>query len=180
MTLGPVHFAQPLMLALLIAIIPLLVLLSRKSLSGLGKSSRIIALLVRVLVCVLIVAALARAEHRDVASAVSVIVINDVSRSIPTTVQPQVDSYIDRAQPGSRRTEDKLGVITAARDPVVQSTPSRLVESIERQYIGDTEATNLAAAVNQALAAAPDDAATRIVLITDANETEGSDRKSVV
>lgn len=174
MTLGPIHFAQPIMLALLIAIIPLLILFSRKSLSGLGKSSRIIALLVRIIACLLIVMSLARAEHRDVASAVSVIVINDVSRSIPTTVQPQVDSYIDRAQSGSREVEDKLGVITAARDPVVQSNPSRLVESIERQYIGDTEATNLAAAVNQALAAAPDDAATRIVLITDANETEGS------
>jgi len=174
MTLGPIHFDQPMMLALLAALIPITLVLSRKSLSGMNRGPRAAAVAVRVLALTLIVAALARAAHRDEATAVSVTVINDVSRSIPSSVQPRIDAFVEGAQEGSRRADDRLGVITAARDPIIQAAPSRVVRGIERQFIGDTEATNLAAAVNQAIASAPEDAAARIVLITDANETEGS------
>jgi len=174
MTIGPIQFDQPVMLALLALLIPVTLVLSRRSLSGIGRGSRLAAVAVRVLALSLIVAALARTSLRDEASAVSVTVINDVSRSIPSSVQPRIDSFVERAQEGSRRPDDRLGVITAARDPIIQAAPSRLVTGIERQFIGDTEATDLASAVNQAIASAPEDAAARIVLITDANETEGS------
>ncbi|MFK7760206.1 MAG: glutamine amidotransferase [Phycisphaerales bacterium] len=171
---GPIEFAKPMLLVLLAVCVPLTIFLARKSLAGLGKSSRVAALVVRVIALVLVISALARPSYRDEATGVSVMVINDVSRSIPSSVQPRVDSFVDLAQNGSRLPDDKLGVITAARFPIVQSAPSKFVRGIERQFIGDTESTNLASAVNQAIANKPADSAARIVLFTDANETEGS------
>jgi uncharacterized membrane protein len=172
--LGPIQFDQPMMLVLVAVCVPLTIFLARKSLAGLGKSSKIAALVIRVIALVLVISALARPSYRDEATAVGVTVINDVSRSIPSSVQPRVDSFVELAQEGSRQPDDKLGVITAARDSIVQASPSKFVRGIERQFIGDTEATNLASAVNQAIANSATDAAARIVLVTDANETEGS------
>ena len=162
------------MLVLLAVTVPLTIFLARKSLAGLGKSSKVAALVIRILALVLLVGALARPAYRDEATDVAVTVINDVSRSIPTSVQPRVDSFVELAQEGSRQANDRLGVITAARDPIVQSSPSKFVRGVERQFIGDTESTNLASAVNQAIANRPSDAAFRMLLVTDANETEGS------
>ncbi len=174
MTVGPIEFGQPMMLVLLALCVPMTVFLARKSLAGLGKSSKIAALIVRIVALFLVIGSLARPSYRDEATAVGVTVINDVSRSIPSSVQPQVDSFVEFAQEGSRRPDDLLGVITAARYPIVQSSPSSRVRNIERQFIGDTDATNLASAVNQAIANRPGNAAFRILLVTDANETEGS------
>jgi len=171
---GPIEFGQPMMLLVLAVCVPLTVFIARKSLAGLGKSSKVAALVVRIVALLLVISALARPAYRDEATNVAVTVINDVSRSIPSSVQPRVDLFVELAQEGSREPDDKLGVITAARDPIVQASPSKFVRGIERQFIGDTEATNLAAAVNQALANRPSDAAFRILLVTDANETEGS------
>ena len=172
--IGPIDFGQPMMLIVFAATVPLTIFLARKSLAGLGKSSKIAALVIRIVALLLVVAALARPSYRDEATDVSVTVINDVSRSIPSSVQPRVDSFVDLAQQGSREPNDRLGVITAARDSIVQASPSRHVRGIERQFIGDTESTNLASAVNQAIANSATDAASRILLVTDANETEGS------
>ncbi len=171
---GPIEFGQPMMLIVLAITIPLTIFIARKSLAGLGKSSKVVALMIRILALLLVVSALARPSYRDEATDVAVTVINDVSRSIPSSVQPRVDSFVELAQEGSREPDDRLGVITAARDPIVQSSPSKFVREVERQFIGDTEATNLASAVNQAIANRPPDAAFRILMVTDANETEGS------
>jgi len=172
--IGPIEFGQPMMLVVLALTVPLTIFIARKSLAGLGKSSKVAALVIRIVALLLVVSALARPSYRDEATDVAVTVINDVSRSIPTSVQPRVDSFVELAQEGSRGPDDRLGVITAARDPIVQSSPSKFVRGIERQFIGDTESTNLASAVNQAIANRPSDAAFRILLVTDANETEGS------
>lgn len=174
LTIGPIEFGQPMMLVLLALTVPLTIFIARKSLAGLGKSSKVAALVIRILALLLVIGSLARPAYRDEATDVAVTVINDVSRSIPTSVQPRVDLFVELAQEGSREPNDRLGVITAARDPIVQSAPSKFVRGVERQFIGDTESTNLASAVNQAIANRPGDAAFRIVLVTDANETEGS------
>lgn len=174
LTVGPIEFGQPMMLVLLALTVPLTIFIARKSLAGLGRSSKVAALVIRILALVLVIGSLARPAYRDEATDVAVTVINDVSRSIPTSVQPRVDSFVELAQEGSREPNDRLGVITAARDPIVQSSPSKFVRGVERQFIGDTESTNLASAVNQAIANRPGDAAFRILLVTDANETEGS------
>lgn len=174
MVFGPVQFDRPEWLIL----IPVLGIfswwLSRRSLSGLGKASRWAALTARVLAVGLLAGALAEPQIRDVSEAVSVTVVVDASRSIPTTAQERIDQYVDAAQDGSRQANDLLGVVTAAEGAYVQASPSQLVRQVERQFIGARDGTNLGEAVNLAIAASPEDAAGRILLVTDGNETDGS------
>lgn len=174
LVLGPIQFEREVYLVLILVLGALTVFIARRSISGLGRGSRIAALVVRLIAITLIVAALAQPSLRRVASDVGVTVIVDVSRSVPAGSQEQIDRYIANAQSGSRKSDDQLGVITAAENAYIQSSVSRATTGIDRQFIGATDGTNLMNAVTLAIASAPDSLANRLVLITDGNETEGS------
>lgn len=176
LVLGPVEFAAPWWLVALPVLWALTVWIGRRSLSGLGGSTRWVALGVRLAVLLLIVAALAepslRRESRDVALTVLV----DGSQSVPTDLQRQIDAYIERAAI-EKRPGDRLGAITVARRALVQTLPSALNLGVERRFLGRTDGTNLAEGVQLAIATIPsgdDAAAGRILLASDGNETEGS------
>ncbi len=174
LVLGPIQFEREIYL-LLIPILGLLTIyLARRSISGLGRGSRVAALAVRLLAITLIVAALAEPSLRKESHDVGVTVIVDASRSIPAGAQEQIDAYIANAQEGSRRPDDELGIITAAENAYTQASVSRATTTIDRQFIGATDGTNLMEAVSLAIASAPDSVANRFVLITDGNETDGS------
>ncbi len=171
---GPLQFDRPEWLLLIPALGLVTWWLSRRSLSGLGRGSRWAAVMARTLAIGLLAGALAEPQLRDESESVSVTVVVDASRSIPSTAQERIDAYIQRAQEGTRQPEDLLGIVTAAEDAYVQSSPSRLVREVQRQFIGARDGTNLDEAVRLAIAASPEDAAGRIVLISDGNETDGS------
>jgi uncharacterized membrane protein len=174
MVLGPVQFDRPAWLVLIPAIGLVCWWLSRRSLSGLGKGSRWAALGARVLAVALLAGALAEPQLRRESEAVGVTFVVDVSRSIPAGVQQTIDDFVARAQDGSRLDGDVMGVVTASETAFVQASPSRLVQRVERQFIGGRDQSNLGAGVNLAVAASPEDAAGRVVLISDGNETAGS------
>src|SRR5690606_34236849 len=67
----------------------------------------------------------------------------------------------------------RLGLVLTATTPLVADLPSSLVRSIEPVYEQPADATDLAAAVRLATAVLPQDAAPRIVVVSDGNETEG-------
>lgn len=174
LVLGPIEFQREVYLLLIPILGVLTILLARRSISGLGKGSRIAALLVRLLAITLIVGALAEPSLRDESKDVGVTVIVDASRSIPIGAQEQIDAYIAQAQEGSRQTNDQLGVISVAENAFSQASVSRATTRVDRQFIGATDGTNLMSGVSLAIASAPDTLANRIVLITDGNETDGS------
>ena len=174
MVVGPIQFGIETYL-LLIPILGLLtIFIARKSISGLGKGSRVAALVIRLLAITLIVGALAEPSLRKTSDNVGVTVIIDASRSIPAGSQDQIDQYIARAQEGSRQPDDYLGIITTAENAFAQSTLARATRIVDRQFIGETDGTNLSAGVTLATASASKEVANRIVLITDGNETDGS------
>lgn len=172
--LGPVEFEREIYLLLVLILGAITVFIARRSIAGLARGSRLAALAVRLLAIALIVAALAEPSLRKTSKDVGVTVIVDASRSIPVGAQEQIDTYVALAQDGSRQPDDRLGVITAAENAYTQSSVSMATTRVDRQFIGGTDGTNLMAAVNLAIASAPDSVANRIVLISDANETEGS------
>ena len=174
LSIGPIQVAQETYLVLIPVLGIITILLARKSISGLGKSSRVVALMVRLLAIAAIVFALADPSLRKTSDDVGVTVIIDASRSIPSGAQEQIDQYILRAQEGSRLPDDQLGIITAAEKSYTQSSVSKVTSRVDRQFIGDTDGTNLMSAVSLAIASAPDSLANRILLITDGNETDGS------
>lgn len=174
LAIGPVQFDRPSWLLLVPAIGLVCWWLSRRSLSGLGRGSRWAALAARVLAVALLAAALARPQLRRVSETVAVTFVIDVSRSVPADAQERIDRYVSAAQEGSRLGEDLMGVVTAAETALVQASPSRLVRTVERQFLGGRDATDLGAAVNMAAAITPKNAAGRVVLVSDGNETSGS------
>lgn len=174
LAIGPIQFNQEIYLLLILVLGVLTVFIARKSISGLGKSSRVVALVVRLIAIIMIVGALAEPSLRKTSDNVGVTVIIDASRSIPIGSQEQIDQYIAQAQDGSRQPDDQLGIITAAEKSYTQSSVSRATTRVDRQFIGETDGTNLMSAVSLAIASAPEGLANRFILITDGNETDGS------
>ncbi|MBL9001173.1 MAG: VWA domain-containing protein [Phycisphaerae bacterium] len=172
--IGPVQFDEPIWLLLIPFLGLLSVWIARRSLSGLGTMTRWVALAVRLVVIGLLAGALAEPQWRMESKDVAVTVILDASESVPTAKQREVEAYIERAAAVSQKPEDRLGVVTAGKDAFVQALPQRLNRSLERQHVGATDGTNLAAALRLGLAVMPKDAANRLLLATDGNETIGS------
>jgi uncharacterized membrane protein len=175
LSVGPIQFDNPRLLWIYPVVAVLSVLIARKSLSGLGNITRWVALGTRLLVLALIVGALAEPSWRKESKSVAVTVLVDVSDSIPAADQKLAEKYLQAAAAGSKREpEDKLGVITMAREPYVQQLTSKVASTIERGFTGKTDATDIAAAVRLALGIAPADSANKLILVSDGNETVGS------
>ena len=170
---GPLQFDAPVWLLLIPILGVATVLLASRSMSGLGPATRWTALGVRLVVIALLAGAMAEPQWRERAEAVSVTVVADESRSVPATQKEDVRRYVAEAAK-TREGGDLLGSVTAAREAFVQQLPSRLNDRVEEQHVGATDGTNLAAGVRLALATMPKDAANRMVLASDGNETVGS------
>jgi len=171
--LGPIEFDAPLWLLAAAPLIALAWWIGRRSLSGLSRTGRRLALAVRALTLLAICAALADPHLRRESNDVATIIVADESRSMPPEALERLASYIETAAATAGPSE-RLGLVTAAEEPYVQALPSDLVRTIETGYVGAQRGTDLASAVRLAMAIAPEDAAGRIVLATDGNETSGS------
>ncbi len=172
--IGGVQFDEPVWLWLLPVLIGLTVWIGRQSLSGLGTRSRRVALAVRVLVLALLVGALARPQWREEGTHVAVTAILDSSRSVPQGRQKAAEEYVAESRAADKDKEDRLGVVSVAETAVAQALPTAMNTVVERSNLGNDLATNLAAGVRLAMALRPEDAAYRLLLITDGNETSGS------
>ncbi len=190
--LGPIAFDQPLWLIVAPICWVLIIWIGRQSLSGLGTMSRRAALIMRLLVVLLVVGAIAKPYWRKEAKGVNLTVVVDVSDSVnrklklPDGRMVDVPTYVDAylreaaefAKPG-----DTISRITIAKKAYVQSLPVPPKERPDSQTLGDTDASNLGAGVAMAVAVPGKDtdqqaAAKRILLISDFNETTGSVQKA--
>lgn len=173
-TVGPIQFDTPVWLWLIPIGWAVCIWFGRKSLSGLGTLTRRVALVVRLIVLLMIPAAMAEPQWRKVSKDTAVTIVLDVSKSIPLSFQKLSEEYVENTRKDNPNPNDLLGVVTVGADAYVQSLPSKLNQKVERQYVGLDQATNLAGGIRLALAVKKEDAAYRLVLITDGNETTGS------
>lgn len=170
---GPIEFAQPHWLWLLVVLVPMAVVIGRKSLSGMATNGRRVALVVRLLVLTLLVGALARPASRDTAEDVSATFVVDMSRSVPAVVQERARAYVREAAQLEKEPKDRIGTVAVAGEAIIEHLPRTMAPEIDRAFTGRTDQTNLAEAIRLALAVRPTDAAYRIVLMSDGNETTG-------
>jgi len=168
-----ITFTQPWWFFLLIPSVILTLWISRKTLSGMGTWGRRTALIIRLIVITLIVAAIADPQWKKTAKAVAVTVVLDVSRSTPQAVQGEMQKYLAQAS-ASAQEIDQVGLVTAGRDSYVQFLPGPLKKELDVKTQVAPDGTNLDSAARLGMAVMPSNAANRILIRSDGLENEGS------
>ena len=169
-----VTVVQPLWLILIPIILPPLVWMSFKSLSGLGAVRRALAILLRATVITLIILALARLQTVRKTERLSTVFVIDSSFSIPQELRKSALDYATEASKTRRKT-DLAGAIVFGRTPSVETPPSPSeLNLLGIESLIDPEYTDLGAALKLALGIFPEDTARRIVVISDGNENRGN------
>jgi Mg-chelatase subunit ChlD len=147
-----------------------LVLLPLLALALRGRGRRVLVAL-RLVVVALLVASTAGVELMRAVPDLVVMVVADRSDSIGPEGTRLVRAFLDdlRARAGPAR---RVGLVTFGANAVVEETPNaqpRLALAAQVR----TDGTNIAEALGRALAALPDGAGHRIVLLTDGHATQG-------
>jgi len=159
---------------LLLCLIPLAVLLARNSLASLSATRRWIGVATRLLLLLLIVIALAGLRFRTTSRDLVLIFLVDVSASVRQDSRQEVLDLIN-GEIANAAERDYVGIVAFAREPSVELAPTRK-EALAGRRITEISSnpardyTNIAAALRLAVALVPEDAAPRLVLISDGNE----------
>jgi uncharacterized membrane protein len=173
LVVGPVEFDRPAWLIIIPIAWIVIVLLARRSLAGLDQGWRIAAVVVRLLVVGLLLAAIAEPSWRKESTDRTVLAVLDVSESVPRELQAKVEAYIERGANADEFKDKKLGFVTTARDALPGQLASKLNRAVAYEHQGKLDATDIAAGLRLAIAIMPRDAGNRLLLATDGNQTAG-------
>ncbi|MHC4948864.1 MAG: hypothetical protein ACYTG1_11470 [Planctomycetota bacterium] len=165
----PIQFDQPYWLLLLLLIAPCF-FIARRSIGGQSRAKATVTFAFRVIVILLLTAALAHPIWEKRGKGLTVSILLDRSQSIPLPLKRSSERFLGDAADAKERDEDRVAVITVAREANIQAMPDTYSD-VRVGDEGDLTATNLAAGVRMVLAVMPDDTANRIVLASDGNET---------
>ena len=127
----------------------------------------------RVLLYVMIAAAMAGLSVRLPERAGTLVVLADRSRSMPDGARQEMDSLIRRLE-RSAPSGSKLSVISFAGTPIVEKLPDSPAFSELQVVPPDPHATNISGAIDAALELIPADASGRIILLSDGLHTAGN------
>ncbi len=172
-----IAFDQPWYLLLLV-LIPAVWIISRRSISGLGKTRWMIACFLRSMALLGIIAALSEIQMLNKSEKVTVIYCLDQSASIPGDLRREMVDYVVREVNEHRDEgrEDRASVIVFGRQAKIEVAPIDddlpIYSDVETVNL-ETDATNLESALKLAKASFPEDSARRIVVVTDGNENLG-------
>lgn len=172
------RFDTPMALALLA--LPLAMWwLSRRSLSGLSPGRRRAAMVMRTLVVLLLALALAGLNRIKTNKDVAVVFVLDQSRSVPVPQQEEARRYV-RTAGRNAPANDRVGALTFDGEAYIEQLPTKpgpdggIYADVRLTSPGNQpDRTNLGAAIRMALACFPQDAAKRIILLTDGNQNVG-------
>ncbi len=173
-----IRVLQPWFLVLLV-FLPLLWYTAR-NIRVLGYGRKTLTLVLRTLVFVLLILALADVVYQDQGDRLTTYFLIDRSESIPPDEQHFSLNYVQQRL-GEMPEDDKAGLIFFGKEASIQDLPDRNadIQLLEYQPLIDTRGTDIEAAVGLAMAAFPEDTQKRIVLITDGNQTQGEAQSAV-
>tara|TARA_B100000959_G_scaffold284164_1_gene355046 strand:+ start:2596 stop:5481 length:2886 start_codon:yes stop_codon:yes gene_type:complete len=170
----PIQFDRPGWLILLVLLVPIIVL-AWHGLSHRGARGRAIAsTIARCLIIIFLTVAIARPVWEQTGEGVSLITVLDRSQSIPKQIQNQaVETLKEWTSPERRGDNNRLAVISVGREVSIGSMPDQLTIFEPAANEPDGTATNISKGVQMALALLPRDTASRILVVSDGNETDG-------
>jgi len=156
-----------------IILCPLVVWLGFYSLGGLEPWRHRLAVATRCALLTLLALALCEPLWVNQTNEQTVICAIDRSASIDNAQQSDIRQFIDIAAQSMRPAKDKLAIIGFAGKSHVQQLPLNRKIPKPLVDVDGTDQTNIAAALRLGIAMAPTNTTSRMVLITDGNETIG-------
>lgn len=164
-------FGQPVWLLALLLLIPMVYVAFRSlnTLSALRRWSVILMRCVLVTILVFLLARLTRLEENKITTVIAVV---DRSRSIPEALLEDRLNYLEESLK-YKPDQEQFALVDVAETAIISKLPSTvgLVQHRSTSIRGDQ--SRLAQGIQMALAIAPADTASRILLISDGNQTEG-------
>ena len=147
---------------------------SFRTLAALGPGRRIVSLVLRSLVLLLFILALAELQLVRRNDRLTVIYVLDQSESIPAERREAMLGYVNAAILEHRQRDDRVCVIVFGRDASIEIPPfddDVQIFNVESEL--DPNYTDVARALRLAQASFTEDASKRIVLVSDGNENLG-------
>ena len=159
---------------LLLLLVPIFWWIAWRRRDAAGRAKTWASLALRTVLVALLAASLAQPRILRQGEALTLALVVDVSRSIPAAARAQVDAWLTQISAAKERPEDRLAVIAVGADADTLAMPdSDAVPSVSAAA-PDATATDLSKGVRRALAVLPADTASRVLLISDGNETVGN------
>lgn len=167
-----IQFTKPLWLLILIPLGYFMYRMAAHSLADLSSFRSRLALVLRSLIVVMLVFALAGARMVQNVSQRCVVFVMDVSDSIPKERQQAALGFVNRSLKQLKR-ENLVGVIAFGAGASVELAPTNIPKVDKLYSIPQTGNTDISQALGLALALFPERCAKKIVLLSDGNETRG-------
>lgn len=168
--MNSIEIAHPWMLALTVPLAALLWLGQRRSLAGLTRSSRVFCTILRSIILLLLVLALARLHILLPGETVSTMFVIDRSASISPAALKQADDFV-AASLAAKPARDLAGVVHFAGTPALSLPATELPALPATPEIADRNHTDLARALDFSSALLPAETHRRLVLLSDGNDT---------
>lgn len=158
------------------------VFLGMRSLAGLGPVRKWVAIALRLLVLLVLVLIIAGARWQRLHKTLEVMVLRDNSESVELfrqypgkNLKDSVEDYLRQASEDKRKPnpDDRIGVISFSDKALVDAMPSDGLILNAHAIREPGNATDIASAIQLALATSSRDAMRRFLLITDGNQTGG-------
>lgn len=167
-----VRFAFPLGLVFLL-LAPWTIWLGSK-LRSLSPTRKWTAIVLRCIILLCMVFALAGAELVKINDKLAVFFLLDRSYSIPEATRLAAEQTIKTMTQANMTSKDEAGIVAFGESPSIELGvgPTLELDTVQ-SYVGG-EQTDIAAAIRLAMAAFPQGCMRRIVLLSDGNETYGS------
>ncbi len=170
------YFGQPWWLAACVLLVGI-VWLGRQSLAALGPLRRVLAIALRCLVVLILIALLARPMLTRKSERLTVITVVDRSQSIPAKLQAESLDWLTVALAAKdsqeQLAEDRLAIVDVAEVASIAQLPSIRGSIRERNTTLNGQQSRLSDGIQMAMAIAPPDTAVRILLVSEGNETAG-------
>lgn len=160
---------------LLLLLLPVIWWFSFRAMAVLGPVRRWMCLLMRSAGILLLIAALAEVRMARLSDRLAVIFVLDQSQSIPLARRNSMLQYVNSVVARQRNRDDYVGVVVFASDAHLEIPPFDDNVVLENYVNSDLNAnhTDISGAIKLALGTFPENAARRIVIISDGNENLG-------
>lgn len=164
---------RPLALVLLV-LVPVLCWMAWRRRGVVGRGKSIATMVLRGALVTLLSLALAQPSLVRKGEGLTVMVVSDASRSVPQSMQQQAQKLVDGLVASKREAADRVGLVTFAGRPEVRAVAESDASLDVSQHGGDRMATGIEGALRRGMAMLPPDTASRMLLISDGNQTSGN------